>query len=286
MNRRFTRFLIFAFLFFPLYCFSQGENNIWYFGYRAGLDFNLGSPVVLTNAASTFGAWAYSSAVSDSSGNFLFSTDMYYIYNRNNQVMPNGSLIGTNGSLQPTFAVKKLDEDSVYYLFTMDEFEWSGDPNPKGLLYNVIDMRLDGGLGDIPSGQKGLVMPGAEQTAEMLTGTRAQNNRDAWIVVRKYRNSNEYLTYHITPAGIDMNPVISYSLVTLLFPWASNNPEMIRFSPDGNRLLTVYDSVNEMCHFNLSTGEINPMFCFKAGNGNITNFSNAEFSIDNIKNKI
>ena len=231
MKNKFTRFLIFAFLIIPLLSFSQGENNIWYFGYRAGLDFNSGSPVALTNAPSTFGTWGYSFAVSDSLGNFMFSVDNAYIYNRNQQVMPNGSLIGTNGNLQPSFVVKNPGDDSIYYLFTMDEMVWSGNPDPKGLRYSVIDMNLDGGLGDIPPGQKGIVMPGAEITGDMLTGTRAQNNRDAWIVARKYQNSNEYLTYHITSAGIDLNPVISNSLVTLIFPWFVNNPEMIRFSP-------------------------------------------------------
>ena len=29
--------------------FAQGEANIWYFGENAGLDFNSGSPVPLTN---------------------------------------------------------------------------------------------------------------------------------------------------------------------------------------------------------------------------------------------
>ena len=212
----------------------------------------------------------------------MFSVDNAYIYNRNQQVMPNGNLIGAGGNLQPSFVVKNPGNDSIYYLFTMDEMAWSVDPDPKGLLYSVIDMDLDGGLGDIPPGQKGIVVPGAEITAEMLTGTRAQNNRDAWIVARKYQNSNEYLTYHVTSAGIDLNPVISNSLVTLIFPWFVNNPEMIRFSPDGHRMVAVYDTINEICNFNFSTGEITPMFCFHTGAPNFgTNFSNAEFSVDN-----
>jgi hypothetical protein len=30
--------------------YSQGETNIWYFGDHAGLDFNIGVPVALTNS--------------------------------------------------------------------------------------------------------------------------------------------------------------------------------------------------------------------------------------------
>ena len=31
------------------YSFSQGEANIWYFGANAGLDFNSGTPVAITD---------------------------------------------------------------------------------------------------------------------------------------------------------------------------------------------------------------------------------------------
>ncbi len=40
--------LIFLILSFGSY--AQGEANIWYFGYYAGLDFNSGSPVVLNDS--------------------------------------------------------------------------------------------------------------------------------------------------------------------------------------------------------------------------------------------
>lgn len=32
------------------YCLAQKEASIWYFGENAGLDFNSGAPVVLTNS--------------------------------------------------------------------------------------------------------------------------------------------------------------------------------------------------------------------------------------------
>ncbi|MEO5673191.1 MAG: hypothetical protein ABIQ74_00955 [Chitinophagales bacterium] len=33
------------------YCFAQKEASIWYSGENAGLDFNSGAPVVLTNSS-------------------------------------------------------------------------------------------------------------------------------------------------------------------------------------------------------------------------------------------
>jgi len=112
--------------------------------------------------------------------------------------------------------MQTLYDDSLNYLFTMD---WHYDPvyNPDtmGLCYSLVDMRLEGGLGGIVSGQKNIQVPGAGQTAEAMTLTRHKNNKDAWVVVRKYINSNEYLTYRVTSAGINFPPVVSYSLFTL-----------------------------------------------------------------------
>jgi len=56
---------------------------------------------------------------------------------------------------------------------------------------------------------------------------------------------------------------------------------MMRFSPDGTRFITVYDSVSEFCQFNSSTGQITPMFCFNSLNTSNGDFATAEFSIDN-----
>jgi hypothetical protein len=104
-------------------------------------------------------------------------------------------------------------DDSLYYLFTMDHYyDSTGNPDPQGLCYSMIDMRLDGGLGGIVPGQKNIQVSGAELTSTAMSATRHKNNKDAWIVVRKYLNSNEYLSYRITQAGINLIPIVSNSL--------------------------------------------------------------------------
>ena len=114
MKNTFTRFLIFAFLFFPIFSFSQGENNMWYFGHHAGLNFNSGSPVPINNAATMFWGYECTSTPSDSLGNILFYESASYVFNRNNTVMPNGSLLGTvDQPNQPFFAVKKQDDGEI-----------------------------------------------------------------------------------------------------------------------------------------------------------------------------
>jgi hypothetical protein len=66
--------------------YAQREAAIWYFGNKAGLDFNSGSPVALTNGEliTTEGCASFS----DKDGRLLFYTDGTYVWNRNHQIMP------------------------------------------------------------------------------------------------------------------------------------------------------------------------------------------------------
>ena len=64
---------------------AQGEANNWYFGQNAGVTFNSGVPIALTDSAmQTLEGCA---TLSDASGQLLFYTDGMTIYNRNHQVM-------------------------------------------------------------------------------------------------------------------------------------------------------------------------------------------------------
>ena len=143
-------------------------------------------------------------------------------------------------------------------------------------------MRLNGGLGDIVPGQKNIQVLGGEQTSNMLSGTRHHNNRFAWIVVRKYMNSTQFLSYLIDSTGLHLTPVVSTSLFMTLNPSFENEPSFIRISPDGEKLVALYDTVGEFCQFNSTTGQITPLFLFKPTNVPETSFetASAEFSLD------
>jgi uncharacterized protein (TIGR02145 family) len=287
-NPRFVRTLsLFGLCFlFPFLSFSQGEFNNWYFGFHSGVTFNSGNPIALTNCAPYFSCQHVSSTVSDSTGSLLFYAGIYNytgylygtIYNKNHQPMSNGQNLPTYWATHQNYlAVQKLDDDSSYYLFTMDgEYDPINYPNPKGLTYSSIDMRLNGGLGDIVAGQKAIQIPGAGQTRDMLSGTRHKNNCDVWITVRNYMNSYSYLTYLITSAGITPAPVVSNSLIKLVFQAIDPEPVMIRFSPDGTKLASLYSDTLEYCQFNSLTGQITPMFRIH-DNGF---YSSAEFSVN------
>ena len=192
--------------------------------------------------------------------------------------MLNGTGLATiGGCRQPFFIVKTLYDDSLYYLFTLDnEYHPITYPDPKGLSFSMVDMRLDGGLGAIVPGQKNIQVSGAEQTTDVMTATRHKNNRDVWLVVRKYINSNEFLSYKITSSGINMNPVVSNSLVTWVYIPGDGGPEEIKISPDGTIFICVYGWVLELCHFSSETGVITPMFIFDS----LQSHNSVEFSLN------
>ncbi len=284
--------LCFISLIFPVFSFSQGEFNNWYFGDHAGSTFNYGTPVALTNCSTAFWETGTSITVSDSLGHLLFYSDGVKVYNRHHFVMPNGYGLNPYPDLgtQIIFYVPYLHDSNFYYVFTVG-IPWdSAHRNPEGLRYSVIDMRLDTALGDIPSGQKNILIPSAWDAGMNVTGTRHRNNKFAWIVSRKYHYSSYYASYLINDTGLDTTAVLSNSLL----PINPNTPHEhlmreIKISPDGNQLIAAYNyfdpkkptsSVLEVCNFNSQTGQITPLFLIAGSflpNGGMASM---EFSLD------
>jgi len=201
---------------------GQNEGNIWYFGENAGLDFNSGSPVTLTNGQlNTLEGCA---SIADQNGDLLFYTDGSLVYNKNHSIMPNGTgLLGNNSSTQSAIIVKKPDSSTIYYLFTVDGFSGNGG----GLNYSEVDMTLDGVLGDINANKNIQLFPYA---CEKVTAIQHQNGSDFWIVSR-LENSNTYHSYLLTSTGLNMTPV-----VTNIGPVYAPDAGYLRGSPDGTRI--------------------------------------------------
>lgn len=175
-------------------------------------DFNTNPPTVTSvtpiypPASSTF-PYTYENrtAVSDTAtGDLLFFTNGGMCYNRNYTTMPNGdSLLGSYSANEGCLIVPVLDSPGKFYLFTVGASE---DVAGIPLCYSVIDMNLDGGLGDIIPGRKNIVLdPGPMQ--ESLIGIPG-NNCDVWLLVHP-QASTIFKAYHITRQGIDPTPVVS-----------------------------------------------------------------------------
>lgn len=176
--------ILYCFLLFQYICSAQGEANIWYFGDHAGLDFNSGSPVALTNGQlNTLEGCA---SISNSAGQLLFYTDGVTIYNRNHIVMPNGTgLMGHLSTTQSATIVLLPGSTNLYYIFTLDY-----ELHPNGFRYSVVDMNLDGGNGAVVNSQKNILI--FTPSTEKLAIVKHSNNIDFWIITHGWNNNSFY----------------------------------------------------------------------------------------------
>ncbi|MDP1621273.1 MAG: FISUMP domain-containing protein [Bacteroidales bacterium] len=248
----------------PVFLSAQGEFNKWYFGTLAAIDFNMVPPTALMNSA--MNAMGATVSISDSMGHLLFYSDGRKVYNRIHEPMSNGNgLNGSIGTFQHVFAIKKPGEDSIYYLFTIKA---EGIPMQFGLYYSLININLNGGLGDVIPGYKNIPVIGAEDSRDMIHGTRHHNNRDVWIVVRK-NSSSQYASFLISSSGISTPPVLS----PCFLPGTSDdNQGQMKISQDGTKLVAQglnppSQPMAELCNFNSQTGAITPLFLFRPVEG-------------------
>ena len=178
-------------------CYGQKETNLWYFGFNAAIDFNSGSAVSLSGSQSYTSEG--SASISDSAGNLLFYTDGIYVWNANNNTMPNGwGLYGGTSSTQSALIVPAPGSDSLYYIFT------TGQQLEFGLYYSIVDMSLQSGLGDVSV--KNVLLD--NQTCEKITAVCHSNGTDVWVIAHDWDN-NDFEAYQLSVSGVSNSPVIS-----------------------------------------------------------------------------
>jgi len=241
---------------FPVIVQAQTPKkaNIWYFGDRAGVDFTSGNPVALTDGAMQ--SFEGSAVASNISGELLFYSNggstpfAGGVWNRNHQMMPNGNLAGAGGcnsSFQSSLIVPLPRSESKHYLFTTDCMENNAF---GGLRYNIVDMNLDGGLGDV-------VVKGQKLTGpvdESLTAIQHKNGQDWWIVSHKL-NTDSFYVYSLTPAGITGVVKTKVGLST------PDNAGAIVASSNGEKVVHCGLSFTTLYTFNKETGKFsNPVY--------------------------
>lgn len=143
-------------------------------------------------------------SISDTAtGDLLFFTNGERCFNRNYEMMSNGdSLRGSISANQGCLIVPVIDSPGKFYLFTLG----SADEINQPLHYSIIDMSLDGGMGDIVPGRKNILVD-AGPFQESMMGVPG-NNCDVWLVTHPMTDTS-FKAYHITREGIDTTPVVS-----------------------------------------------------------------------------
>ncbi len=258
---------------------SQDEKfiNKWYFGQRAGLDFNQATdsipPTVLTDGQMV--APAGSGVMSDGSGNLLFYSNGDTVWSRNHSIMPGGTGMGGNRlTTDGPLAIRRPGSPATasapthYFIFTQD-----AQGGPKGLSYSEII---------IPVGQQGEVLTATKNTpltlgtTEKMTGVLHKNGCDVWIIVHGWgtattgteNRGDSFLAYRVTPAGVQPTPIIS-TIGALHAPSvaAQGYRGQMKVSPDGEQLAVARFSETAV-NDSSSTVEL---FAFDANTGVVSN---------------
>ncbi len=222
------------FIFFIFLSFSssaQHETDYWYFGNYAGLDFSSGKPEPLTDGR--LKNYEGCAVVSDSAGNLLFYTNGVSVWNREHQIMQNGTnLFGDTSSTQSALIIPQPGNDSLFYIFTTDELSVNTKTlNTDGLNYSIVNINKNSGKGEIIEKNIHLL----DSSTEKITSVKHQNNTDYWIITHEWGN-DAYYSYLLTETGL--NPPIITHIGTAVGNDQRMSVGYMKASPDGSKIVT------------------------------------------------
>ncbi|MFD1292557.1 T9SS type B sorting domain-containing protein [Lutibacter holmesii] len=267
--------------------YGQREAGIWYFGHEAGLDFNSGSPVALTNGKMKTDEGCAS--ISDREGNLLFYTDGKTVWNAKHQIMDGGTgLKGHFSSTQSAIIVPNPINPNIYYIFTVDE----PNSNPKvfaedgtndGLNYTEVNMSLNGGLGAINATKKNIHLVTYNKNnseasfykcSEKITAIQHADGNSFWVITHFINN---FYAFKVTGAGVEETPQISNTATEApLGGYKLNALGYLKSSPNGKKIAIVHNAtrkINEDPKENrpiLNTGKV-LLYDFNSATGAISN---------------
>ena len=268
------------------FCYPQLETSVWYFGNNAGLDFKSEKPTILLDGA--LENWEGVASFSDSLGHLLFNTNGQTIWNREHQVMKNGTdLIGSAGSTECAIIVPWPESKGKYFVFVVAE-------NGIGpLSYSVVDMNLDEGRGAVTE-DKNIILE--DLVVEKVTAIRHENCKDFWLLTRSTGadNTDEHnpdgsgrsvVEYLVDKDGISLSSrrefvvgSVDYGEVDFFNRIEGDNDNhpmaigYMRVAPNGKYIACatsalvlvsgVFYSVLDLYRFDAATGEVSPYLSF------------------------
>jgi hypothetical protein len=169
------------------YGLQDQKFNKWYFGDKAGIDFNVQPPQALNESAML--APEGCSIVCDRNGQTIFYTDGHYVYDKTHTEITGGTGIGgTPSSTQSALIVPLPGDETLYYIFTTQAINGS---DSLQLDYSLFDLKLNDGKGAVVMRNVMLFM----KSTERITAN------GQWLIVHELGNKT-FRSYPITAQGI------------------------------------------------------------------------------------
>lgn len=224
--------LIILAFFSTIFCFAQKEASNWYFGDNAGISFNPDGTVteLINGKLSTIEGCT---TISDANGELLFYTDGVTVWNKNHTMMPNGfGLFGDPSSTQSAIVVPKPKDPNIYYIFTVDTSTSNSDVN-YGFNYSLVDLSLNGGLGNVTLKNDNLLEESSEKVTAVLKDCLTQS---IWVITYApliTGQFNTFYAYEVSSTGLNTVPIIS-----TFSTFIDDARGYLKLSPDGTKLVS------------------------------------------------
>ena len=252
---------------------TSKSNNNWVFYNNLQMDFSTGAPVLSNSGMLASGLFRGPTAtVSDpKTGDLMFYTDGEEVWDASHTTMPNGSgLIPVpSPSSSQTMVIPFPGDQNKYYSITREASIFTTPAPPINMYYSVIDMSLNGGMGDVDTSEKQIFLTTFFQglfggqgrphglTATTKTEMTCTQDAEYWLVIPTAYL--EYKVFLVDSSGI--NPSTTYSFPILPIsqtPTGGIFPDIfdIRFSPNGTKIIVAGSGGMYLYDFDKATGEI------------------------------
>ena len=251
-------YVVFLFILIGISLNAQNETIHWYFGNKAALNFDRGRLEVLED--SEMDAPAGSASISNEDGLLMFYSDGESVWNRNHEIMENGSgLAGDKNNFQSAIIIPKPGNDNIYYL-VYSRLENSINPLvTAGTFYSEIEFSNGSPLGKVT--RKNAFLD-SNSPSEKLTAVHHKSGESFWLVTLTAINNDPenlklvFKVYPITDNGLDANAVRTE------LDFGIENFGSMKVSVDGKKLLVSSQTTNDRTryvhyfNFDNETGEI------------------------------
>jgi gliding motility-associated-like protein len=303
----------FTFLLFIFSLILQGQNeaSFWYFGSNAGVRFDAQAGTVNAVTDGALNTLEGCTSISDENGNLLFYSDGSRVWNRNHNIMLNGTgLRGDDSSTSSGVIVPKPQDPDFYYIFTVDEPHHdnsSAFPNNSandgindGLMYSRVNINDDNGLGAVDNLEKNIPLITYDPSipiqndfrcSEKITAVGANDCSSIWVLTHF---GDKFYAFKVDDTGVNTTPITS--TVGPYIPYEGyrrNALGYLKASPDGSKLLVAHFGESQtlagdaggsvwLFDFNNDTGQVtNGLELYSAQNNNSP--YGVEFSAENRK---
>ena len=283
-----TLILFLLFISFEINAQGEASNWYFGNGAGLIFDINTGTVSADDSAINTISTTEGCSSISDPNGNLLFYTDGRNVWDANHQIMPNGNysaglgLLGDPSSTSSAVIVPKPGNSNQYYIFTVDEphhnNSWAypnqgpADVNGNPLLqyddnngnggtvpnvddgfnngfnYSLVDLTLNGGMGDVVTSEKNVHLVTYDPTnadqlsyrcAEKITAVEHADGQSYWVITQFI---DTFYAFRIDNSGVNPTPVTTQILpIITTNGYRRNGIGYMKSSPDGSKIVACHN---------------------------------------------